>query len=852
MAKEKRDGPEAPELRRRAEEELLRAKTAEVRPLRTEAELQRLLYELEVHQIELEMQNAELLKSRDEAETASEKYSDLYDFAPVGYFTLDRDRVIHTANLTGATLLGIERARLIGRRFDSFLSPEDRPTIIPFFGKVFENCGKQACEVTLLKEGNSPTLVQIEAVTEASGHECRIALIDISDRKQAEEALRKSEKRYHSLFENMLEGFAYCKMLYDELGSPVDFVYLDVNSAFGRLTGLENAKGKRVTELIPGVKESAPELFETYGRVALTGKPERFEIEFKPLALWLSVSVYSLEKEHFVTVFDDITVRKRAECVVQARFRMMAAAGMSLGDMLQMMLDEIEAQTGSEIGFFHFLDADQETLLLQRWSSNTLQNMCSAKGEGCHYPLSQAGVWVDCVHERRPVIHNDYASLPNRRGMPPGHAPVIREMVIPILRGERIVAIIGVGNKPTDYNTIDIEIASLLGDFSWEIVDRKMAEERLRKSERQLAEAQSIAHIGSWEWDSISDRITGSDEFKRIFGLVLSSYDSFLELVHPDDRETVNRAVEETHAHQAPYNVHYRINRPDGITRIIHAQGSAITDGAGRTVRMIGTCQDVTERREMEGKLETLLSELAGRAFELEGINRELETANIGLEAFNYTVAHDLRKPLTNINGFCQVMKLSCAGQNEECRMYIREIYEATLRMDQLINTLLKFSRTLRTEMSLGTVDLSAVAREVAASLEMGEPERYVTFRIADGITVNGDANLLSIVLNNLIGNAWKYSGNREETVIEFGVEEMEGMTACFVRDNGSGFAMADADKLFVPFKRLHETDVEGHGIGLSTVERIIRRHGGRVWAEGEPGKGATFYFTLTAEGPVP
>jgi light-regulated signal transduction histidine kinase (bacteriophytochrome) len=165
--------------------------------------------------------------------------------------------------------------------------------------------------------------------------------------------------------------------------------------------------------------------------------------------------------------------------------------------------------------------------------------------------------------------------------------------------------------------------------------------------------------------------------------------------------------------------------------------------------------------------------------------------------------------------------------------------------MDRLIDTLLKFSGTLRVEMRHDTVDLSGMAQEVAASLQRTEPERQVTFRIADGINVNGDANLLNIVLVNLIGNAWKFSDNREGTVIEFGVTGKDGNPAYFVRDNGRGFDMADMDKLFVPFKRLHKSKVQGYGLGLATVERIIRRHGGRVWAEGEPGKGATFYFTL-------
>ena len=137
--------------------------------------------------------------------------------------------------------------------------------------------------------------------------------VDISDRKRAEEALQESEKRYRSLFENMLDGFAYCKMLYDDQGRPVDFVYLNVNSAFERLTGLRNVVGKRATEAIPGIREAHPELFDTYSQVALMGKPKKFEIEFKPLGIWLSISVYSTEREYFVAVFDNITERKRAE-----------------------------------------------------------------------------------------------------------------------------------------------------------------------------------------------------------------------------------------------------------------------------------------------------------------------------------------------------------------------------------------------------------------------------------------------------------------------------------------------------------------------------------------------------------
>ena len=262
-------------------------------------------------------------------------------------------------------------------------------------------------EVAYEAAGVDPRILLVNARTVISkdpdAHLILLAIDDVTERRLAEEALRESEKRYRSLFENMLNGFAYCKMLFED-GRPQDFIYLEVNSAFEKLTGLKNVVGKKVSEVIPGIRESYPVLFEIYGRVALTGKPESFEIYLEPLAAWLFVSVYSTEKGYFVAVFDNITERKRAESITQARLRMLslvASPSVSRDETLQMMLDEIEKQTGSTIGFYHFLDVDQETLSLQAWSTNTLRNMCTAEGKGSHYSISKAGVWVDCVRERR-------------------------------------------------------------------------------------------------------------------------------------------------------------------------------------------------------------------------------------------------------------------------------------------------------------------------------------------------------------------------------------------------------------------------------------------------------------------
>ncbi|HEX9024542.1 MAG TPA: PAS domain S-box protein [Geobacteraceae bacterium] len=297
-----------------------------------------------------------------------------------------------------------------------------------------------------------------------------------------------------------------------------------------------------------------------------------------------------------------------------------------------------------------------------------------------------------------------------------------------------------------------------------------------------------------------------------------------------------------------------------------------VCDESGEIAHFVAVKEDITPRKKAEQEIEALNARLAARATELENANkrlnaafreleatnrelettnRELEAANSELEAFNYSVSHDLKKPLTNINGFCQViLHLNSDNLGDQNRKYIEDIYSGTLRMNRLIDTLLDFSRLSRCEMVREAVDLSAIAAEVAAELRLSGQKRKVTFRIADGICAYGDPALLKVVLGNIIGNAWKYSSGKEDTLIEFAVTEVEGKQALFVRDNGAGFDMAHADGLFMPFHRLHSREeFPGHGIGLAMVQRIIQRHGGRIWAEAKPGEGATFYFTLPQQG---
>nr|WP_320050499.1 ATP-binding protein [uncultured Desulfuromonas sp.] len=238
--------------------------------------------------------------------------------------------------------------------------------------------------------------------------------------------------------------------------------------------------------------------------------------------------------------------------------------------------------------------------------------------------------------------------------------------------------------------------------------------------------------------------------------------------------------------------------------------------------------------------------ELEIQNVELIKTRSELEAANVALEAFNSTVSHELRQPLTLISCYAQILEDLCNDQlDRRFREYLQEIQKSTMQMGRRINCLLSFSSADHKKMRREKVDLSALAKTVAKELKLTTPGRHVRFQSIEGISVNADPELCSLVLENLIGNAWKFTGDQEKSVIDFGATQIDGILVCFVKDNGPGFTETDAEKLFKPFQRLAGEKGEGYGIGLATVQRIVQRHGGRVWAESALGKGATFFFTL-------
>ncbi len=438
-------------------------------------------------------------------------------------------------------------------------------------------------------------------------------------------------------------------------------------------------------------------------------------------------------------------------------------------------------------------------------------------------------------------------------------------------------------------NRIDIDgEPPLIFTTEYDITELKRAREELSLEKNRLQFALEVSRMGAWDLNLIDHSSHRTLRHDQIFGYPSGldewTYEMFLEHVLPEERDEVNRQFTEASANQSDWNFECRIRRADGEIRWISAVGRHGDPVDGVVQVMGGVVADITERKQTEIELQksydllevrvqertaelqtrreeaenlnramvNLLEDLKETNLGLESAQRELAETNRELEAFSYSVSHDLRAPLRHIDGFVSLL-LTREGERLDSTSahYLDTIAQSSGRMGRLIDALLNFSRTGRTQMRLHPVDSNEVVREVMDEIPpLGEGRRIV-WEVADLPPVMADRSLLRLVWQNLIGNAIKYSASREEARIEIGAtqegcEEGTGEIAFFIRDNGVGFDPQYTHKLFGVFQRLHsEEEFEGTGIGLATVRRIVQRHGGRVWAEGAEGLGAAFYFTL-------
>lgn len=756
---------------------------------------------------------------------------------------------------------------------------------------------------------------------------------DIIERKKAEEKLLESEEYFRKLFENMLNGFAYCKMIFED-GQPPDFWYLNVNEAFESLTGLKNVEGRRVSEVIPGIQEADKELLERYGRVALTGKPEVFEMFVDSLSMWFSISVYSPKKEYFVAVFDVITERKKAEELLQAseeQYRNLFISMIEGFCIIEMVFDSknkpvdylfielnsaFESQSGlkdakgklmrhlapdhEQYWFDVFgnvaltgepVKFENEAKTLNRWFEVSASKVLGHENR-------KVAIYFNDITERK-LAEKAISESEDKFKYIFDHSVIGKSITLPtgeITVNQAFCDMLGYSHDElikTKWQDIsfheDIELTqnilkSLLsgekdsarflkryihknGAIVWtdvgtalrrsdkgkplyfltaisDITERKRAEDELRLQSEIMSHMAEAVYLVRMEDEII---VFTNSKFEEMFGYqpgeMTGKHVSIVNAPTEKSPEETADMIIGSLTENSNWKGEVKNIRKDG-TSFWTAASVTIFDHSQFGKVLVAVQRDITERKIVESQIKQLNEELENRVIER---TEQLQVANKELEAFSYSVSHDLRAPLRAIHSFTSILHEDYGKVlDEEGNRICSIIEKSSVHMGQLIDDLLAFSRVSRTGLEHVAIDMGLLVKSIYSELTTPEDHKRITFTVGKLQAASGDAVMIRQVFTNLLSNALKYTSKNETADIIVGSESIDHEMIYYVKDNGVGFDMQYSNKLFGVFQRLHSAkEFEGNGVGLAIVQRIILRHEGRVWADGEKGKGATFYFSL-------
>lgn len=579
-------------------------------------------------------------------------------------------------------------------------------------------------------------------------------------------------------------------------------------------------------------------------------------------------------------VLHDITARRQIEDILRFRLSLLDyAAAHSSPELLQQALDHVEQLTHSSISFYHLLAADHDPPALQVCSSRTLAHFCGVEGQTWHAALDQAGVWADCIRLRAPVVHNDYPALSHRRGLPSGHAPLTRLLLVPTLRAGRVVSVLGIANKPAPYDDRDVELVAYIADIVWAIVERKQAESALLASEERHRALFETSVQGILYHDPAGSIVAANPAAARILDLPLdtfpgrSTFDPRWRAVYEDGSPFPSEDY--------PGAVALRTGRPvrDVVIGLFSPHRDTCTwlkidaipqfrPGETTPWQVYATFEDITARRQAEESLRRYAAQLAAQ-------NAELDT-------FAHTVAHDLKSPLGIIIGFAEVLDADLNILSpEETTKSVRHILRLGHKLDAIIDELMLLAGIRQHDITPGPLDMPAVVHEALDRLQLLIAERRAVITLVDPaawpVTL-GYAPWVEEVWANYLTNAVKYGGRPPRIEIGAdpapaaaapavrGVAAQSGddspqtpggasggpaapMARFWIQDNGPGLTPEAQATVFAPFTRLDQVRVQGHGLGLPIVRRIVEKLGGQAGVESTPGRGSRFYFTLPLAG---
>jgi PAS domain S-box-containing protein len=848
----------------------------------------------------LEHELAERKQAEEERWQANAELSAIYASVPVALLLVDQERRVTKLNDAAAHFAGRSTEEMIGLRGGEALrclNSLDDPRGCGF-GPACSTCavrlavldtfadGKGRDQVEALlpigtgQEAEERCLLIATAYLESNGAgKVLISAQDITGRKRVEEALRVSEQRYRSLFEHMLDGFAYCQMLYDDQDRPVDFVYLEVNAAFEKLTGLRDVVGKRVSELIPGVRESSPELFEICNRVASTGEPEHIECDFKPFSLWLNISVYGPQKGYFVAVFDDITERKLNEAdheTMLALLRLYNASN-NTQELIRTVTAELQRwsrceavgirlQDGDDFPYYEtrgfpaeFVQAENylcardanHELLRDSRGDPVLECMCGNILCGRFDPrqpffTSGGSFWTNSTSRLlASTTEADRLARTRNRCNSEGYESVA---LVPLRSAGLTLGLLQFNDsRPDRFTPEKITLMERAAASLAIALEQRRTQEALRTSEERYRVISENTADVIWLLDIASGLFTYvSPSVQRVFGFsqedVLGK--GIREMLTPESYLYASSRIEETLAafDRGDESVRTQVHeldqlRKDGSIVRTELVATILPDRQGRAAEILGVTRDITERVQAEARLM--------QAQKMESVGR-----------LAGGVAHDFNNLLTVINGYSR-LALGTLKAGDPLRDSLEEIVNAGERAAGLTQQLLAFSR--KQILRPRVLDLNRVLyamRPMLAHL-VGEDVELCVELPEDAMTICADPHQLEQVVMNLVVNARDAMPGGGKLLIETARVErdqnhtrshLEAQAGSYimlaVSDNGVGMDEETRRHLFEPFFTTKEVG-KGTGLGLSIIQGIVAQSGGYIEAFSEPGHGTTFKIYL-------
>ncbi len=687
-------------------------------------------------------------------------------------------------------------------------------------------------------------------------------LSKIYQKRQAENTLRESEKQYRSLFENMLDGFAYCRMIFNEKNKPIDFVYLEINDAFERITSLKRQVviGKKVTEAIPGIEKANPELFEIYGRVALTGKEERFEIFFKPLSLWLYVSVYCPQKGYFAAIFEDITERKEADEALHKLNRHLRAISNSNQALMHATDEKLLTQEvcniiindcGYSLVWVGFAEQDKEKTVrpvafagFDKGYIDALRitwNEKSERGQGPTGTVIRTGKPYVCKNMQQDPNFEPWRPQALKRGY-------TASLVLPLtsFEGETFGALNIYSKESDPFTDEEVKLLTeLANDFAYGIVmlrlnkEREQSEETLRKQAELIDLSPDAIIVRKLDgtitfWSKGAEKLYGWTKNEAIG----QDINSLLKMESSQPIEEIVKKVK-LDGKWSGEIVH---TSRDGCKLVVQSYWLERFGANGKIVEMLESNVDITERIGMQTKLEEYanqMEELANqRAEELKDAER---LAAIGATAG--MVGHDIRNPLQAITGDVYLVKteLSSLLESEEKKNGLESLTEIEKNIDyinKIVADLQDFARPLKPHPE--ETNLKQVIGELLKKNGLPENIRVSVKVTNDARKVVADSSYINRIMQNLVNNAVQAMPKGGKLTIWAYKEANDAIIS--VKDTGVGIPDSVKSKLFTP---MFTTKSKGQGFGLAVIKRMTEALDGTVTFESQEGKGTTFVVHL-------